>query len=70
MVDQILSSMVKIVAFVVIHVCIQMWVTPYNRSEEYAGGLFAYQSHGEDTLERWTSGYEIVFFHFHVFDIV
>lgn len=34
----------------------QMWVTPYNRSEEYAGGLFAYQSHGEDTLERWTSG--------------
>lgn len=32
----------------------QMWVTPYNKSEEYAGGLFVYQSHGEDTLSVWT----------------
>lgn len=32
----------------------QMWVTPYNRSEEYAGGLYAYQSQGEDTVSRWT----------------
>eukprot|EP00250_Pteridium_aquilinum_P021489 c25142_g1_i1 orf=155-2326(+) len=33
----------------------QMWVTPYNRSEEYAGGLMAYQSHGDDTLASWTT---------------
>eukprot|EP00250_Pteridium_aquilinum_P021357 c25097_g18_i1 orf=270-2462(+) len=32
----------------------QMWVTPYNRSEEYAGGLYVYASHGEETVSRWT----------------
>ncbi|XP_021768398.1 primary amine oxidase-like [Chenopodium quinoa] len=32
----------------------QIWVTPYNRSEEWAGGLFVYQSHGEDTLATWS----------------
>ncbi|KAH7440977.1 hypothetical protein KP509_03G019200 [Ceratopteris richardii] len=32
----------------------QMWVTPYNRSEEYAGGLYVYGSHGEETVSRWT----------------
>ncbi|XP_057519378.1 amine oxidase [copper-containing] gamma 2-like [Amaranthus tricolor] len=32
----------------------QIWVTPYNRSEEWAGGLFVYQSKGEDTLAAWS----------------
>ncbi|KAJ3679846.1 hypothetical protein LUZ60_016124 [Juncus effusus] len=31
----------------------QIWVTPYNKSEEWAGGLFVYQSKGEDTLDIW-----------------
>eukprot|EP01018_Ginkgo_biloba_P016158 Gb_15269 [translate_table: standard] len=33
----------------------QIWVTPYNRSEEWAGGLFVYQSHGEETLAVWSN---------------
>lgn len=32
----------------------QIWVTPYNRSEEWAGGLFAYQNEGEDSLAIWS----------------
>ncbi|KAL8166540.1 hypothetical protein V2J09_008039 [Rumex salicifolius] len=32
----------------------QIWVTPYNRSEEWAGGLFVYQSKGEDNLATWS----------------
>jgi len=31
----------------------QIWVTPYNKTEEWAGGLFVYQSKGEDTLASW-----------------
>ncbi|KAF8380449.1 hypothetical protein HHK36_027936 [Tetracentron sinense] len=32
----------------------QIWVTPYNRSEQWAGGEFVYQSQGEDTLAVWS----------------
>ncbi|KAL2901845.1 Primary amine oxidase, partial [Bienertia sinuspersici] len=32
----------------------QIWVTPYNRTEQWAGGLFVCQSHGEDTLATWS----------------
>lgn len=33
----------------------QIWVTPYNASEQWAGGLFVYQSQGEDTLQVWSN---------------
>ena len=32
----------------------QIWVTPYNRTEQWAGGLFVYQGQGEDTLAVWS----------------
>lgn len=32
----------------------QIWVTPYNKSEEWAGGLFVYQNQGEDNLAVWS----------------
>nr|AFK34729.1 unknown [Lotus japonicus] len=31
-----------------------VWVTPYNRTEKWAGGLYVDQSRGEDTLAIWT----------------
>lgn len=32
----------------------QIWITPYNESEYWAGGLFVYQNKGEDTLAVWS----------------
>ncbi|XP_050230142.1 amine oxidase [copper-containing] gamma 1-like [Mercurialis annua] len=32
----------------------QIWVTPYNRNEQWAGGLLVYQSRGDDTLDVWS----------------
>ncbi|POO02204.1 hypothetical protein TorRG33x02_019880, partial [Trema orientale] len=31
-----------------------VWVTPYNKSEKWAGGKFVDQSQGEDNIEIWT----------------
>ncbi|CAJ1958897.1 unnamed protein product [Sphenostylis stenocarpa] len=33
----------------------QIWVTPYNKTEQWAGGLFVYQSKGDDTLQLWSN---------------
>ncbi|KAJ4840994.1 hypothetical protein Tsubulata_048308, partial [Turnera subulata] len=32
----------------------KIWVTPYNQSEQWAVGLFVYQSRGDDTLAVWS----------------
>ncbi|PON92917.1 Copper amine oxidase [Trema orientale] len=32
----------------------QIWVTPYNRNEQWAGGLLTYQSKGDNTLAVWS----------------
>ncbi|CAH1453726.1 unnamed protein product [Lactuca virosa] len=33
----------------------QIWVTPHNKSEQWAGGLLVSQSKGEDTLATWSA---------------
>jgi Cu2+-containing amine oxidase len=45
--------------------CKQIWVTPYNKSEEWAGGLFVYQSKGEDTLDTWSERYVYIYAFLH-----
>lgn len=36
-----------------------VWVTQYNRSEQYAGGVYVDQSQGDDTLAQWSLRYNL-----------
>ena len=37
------------------YVAYQLWVTPYDPNQRYAGGRYALMSDGSDTLDAWTS---------------
>lgn len=36
------------------YVAYQLWVTPYDANQQYAGGRYAMMSNGSDTLASWT----------------